>query len=165
MNKTISLLFVLTLGAAMAPAQPPRSFFPWWESPLARDANLTPEQSTQIRAIIAEYRDALIDQRAALEKAENGVEDLFADEKLDQAKAQQAVDKLVEARSALTRSFTLMSLRVRSVLTPEQWRELQKRRRGMMGQGPGPGAGPGPGGRMQRGGPPPDPQPRRPRPQ
>jgi len=111
-----------------AQAQPPRAYFPWWESPLARELNLTDEQREKITAILKESRAEIIDKRAAVEKAEAEVEDLFAEPVLDQARAQQAIDRLVAARGELTRAFTELSLKLRMVLTQEQWKELQQRR-------------------------------------
>jgi len=111
-----------------AQAQPPRAYFPWWESPLARELNLTDEQREKITAILKESRAEIIDKRAAVEKAEAEVEDLFAEPVLDQARAQQAIDRLVAARGELTRAFTELSLKLRVVLTQEQWKELQQRR-------------------------------------
>ncbi|MCW5981765.1 MAG: periplasmic heavy metal sensor [Bryobacteraceae bacterium] len=168
MRVLLSLLFLLP---GFAFAQPPRAWFPWWEGPLARDLNLTQEQRDKISAILREHRDKLIDQRAAVEKAEAEVDDLFNESELDDAKARPAIERLVEARSALTRTFTEMGLRLRRVLTAEQWKELQQKRsrwepqfrrrmprerdggrppggRGTdRGPGPGPGSGsePGPG--------------------
>jgi len=134
------LLFCLLPVALLA--QPSRSSFPWWETPLARDLSLSEDQSQKIRAITKEYRSRLIDQRAAVEKAEGEIEDLFNEDSPDQARGTAAIEKLAASRSELTRTFTQMSLRLRAVLTPAQWRELQRRRP----QGPPAGMGPGFGG-------------------
>lgn len=122
------LLLLCLILFAPAQAQPPRAYFPWWESPLARELNLTEEQREKIAAIVRESRASLIDKRAAVEKAEAEIEDLFAEPVVDQARAQQAIDRLVTARGELTRAFTELSLRLRTVLTQEQWKELQERR-------------------------------------
>ncbi|MBI5084998.1 MAG: periplasmic heavy metal sensor [Acidobacteria bacterium] len=128
-------LVLLFLGLPML-AQPPRGFFPWWDSPLAKDLNLSEDQSRQIRNIVKEYRTRLIDLRAGVEKAETELEDQYGEDAFDQRRATDAVDRLVTARGELTRAFSLMSLRLRGVLTTEQYRELQKRRPNMRpGQG------------------------------
>lgn len=118
----------LILSALPALAQMPRGVFNWWDSPIAKDLNLTEDQHKQIRAIVREYRSKLIDQRAAVEKAEADFEDTFNEEAFDQRRAGDALDRLVTARGDLMRSFSQMSLRLRALLTPEQYRELQKRR-------------------------------------
>jgi Spy/CpxP family protein refolding chaperone len=120
------LIFVLCLAPAFA--QPPRAYFPWWESPLARELNLSEDQRERIRTIVRESRDVMIDKRAAAEKAEAEIEDLFGELVIDQVKAQQAIDRLVAARGELTRAFTEMSLKLRMVLTYDQWKELQQKR-------------------------------------
>jgi Spy/CpxP family protein refolding chaperone len=122
------LLSSLLLLPVLLPAQPPRAYFPWWDGKLVADLNLSTEQREKIRSILREHRNKLIDERAAVEKAEAEVEDLFGESELDESRAQPAIDRLVEARSALTRSFTEMGLKLRRVLTTEQWKELQQRR-------------------------------------
>lgn len=122
------LLSLLVIFPALLLGQPPRAYFPWWEGPLARDLNLSTEQREKIRSVLRESRDKLIDQRAAVEKAEAEVEDLFGENDVDEAKARPAIERLVDARSALTRSFTEMSLHLRRVLTADQWKELQQKR-------------------------------------
>jgi Spy/CpxP family protein refolding chaperone len=141
------LMLVLMLSAGAMLAQPQRGFFAWWDSPIARDLNLKEEQNKQIREVVSSYRNKLIDQRSAMEKAEGDLEDIFNDDKIDQRKANDAVDRLANARADMSRTFSLMSLKLRSILTTEQWHELQTRMprgpaQGMgMGQRPGPGMG------------------------
>lgn len=132
-------LLLLILPAA---AQNPRGIFNWWDSPLARDLNLTEAQRDQIRATVRDYRTRLIDLRAAVDKAEVEVDDAFNEDTLNQQRAADAIEKLAVARGDMIRTFSQMSLKMRSVLTQEQWRELQRRRPRMEG-GPGPGMGPG----------------------
>ena len=100
----------------------------WWDSPLVNDLKLSADQQTQIRTVVREYRSKLIDLRAAVQKSEGDVQEFFNDDPLDQRRASEAIDRLVAARGELTRAMSQMSLRLRAVLTGEQWRELQKRR-------------------------------------
>jgi uncharacterized protein HemY len=46
---------------------------------------------------------------------------------VDAAQAAPVIDKLAKAQAESTRVFTEMSIRLRAVLTLEQWRELVKR--------------------------------------
>jgi hypothetical protein len=154
------LLLGMLLPAALF-AQPPRGFFAWWDTPVVRDLNLSDDQTRQIRTIVKDYRARLIDHRAAVEKAEGEVQDLFNEETVD---ASDAIERLVQARGELTRSFTLMSVKLRAVLTAGQWRELQRRRPLLPQRVPGMG-GPmrrGPMGVNPPGGPGPPGQPRPP---
>ena len=122
-----SLSLMLTLASVSLLAQPPRGFFPWWDSPLVRDINLTEDQRRQVQEVVRDYRGKLIDARAAVEKAEGDVEDLFNEDQLDARRSGEAVDRLVASRGEMTRAFAQMSLKLRTVLTPQQWRELRRR--------------------------------------
>jgi Spy/CpxP family protein refolding chaperone len=121
------LLAVALLFAATAVAQLPRGFYPWWDQPIAKDLNLTDAQSKEIRAAVREYRGKLIDARAALQKAEVELQYAFDDDSVDARRASQAIEDLANARENLTRTFSQLALRLRMVLTAQQWRELQKR--------------------------------------
>jgi Spy/CpxP family protein refolding chaperone len=137
-------LCLMLVFAGVLSAQAPPGFFNWWDSPIANDLNLSEDQKKQIRSIVQEYRDRLVDQRAALQKADMQFGDLFAEESPNPAKVDQVIEQLVAARADLTRTMSRMTLRLRAVLTPQQFEELQKRRPRMM-QGPGPGPMPGAG--------------------
>jgi Spy/CpxP family protein refolding chaperone len=134
------ILLALFLGGALF-AQAPPGYFNWWDSPIANDLNLTEDQKRQIRSILQEYRDKLIDQRAALQKAEARFGDLFAEQSPNPAQVNDAIERLAAARAELTRTMSHMTLRLRAVLTPEQFQELQKRR---------PRLAPGPAGQWMR---------------
>ena len=129
------LVFLFAITAALCFGQA-LGDFAWWDSPIAQNLNLTPEQQKQIRGTVREFRDRLIEQRAGVQKAEAGFMDFLNDDQVNEAKAKEAVDKLVVARGDLMRSVSLMSLRLRAVLTPQQWQELQRRRAQRRPQGP-----------------------------
>ncbi len=125
MKRLVVTLFVLTVPLL---AQQPRNFFAWWSSPVVKDMNLSAEQTRQIQTIVREYRTKLIDQRAAVEKAEVELEECYNDDAFDLRRATDAMERLITARGDLTRNLTQMSLRLRALLTADQYRELQKRR-------------------------------------
>jgi Spy/CpxP family protein refolding chaperone len=131
-----------------------RGSFDWWDSPVVKDLNLTPEQLQKVQSTVHDSRSKLIDLRAAVQKAELDVEDAFNADNFDIKRATEAVDRLSAARAETGKSLARLSLNLRAALTTEQWRELQKRRPGMMrGMGQGnmrPGMPPG--GPMGRGG-------------
>ena len=124
MIRRFSLFF---LGAAWLLAQGP-AFAPWWDSPIARDLKLSEDQRGKIRETVSAYRDQLIQERADVQKAEGTLEDLMNEDQVDQAKVAEAIDQLVARRGALMKTVSMMSLKLRMVLTPEQWKELQGRR-------------------------------------
>jgi Spy/CpxP family protein refolding chaperone len=121
------LLVLLVLSLPLV-AQMPRAVFNWWDSPLSRNLNLSEDQRRQIRDSVREFRPKLIDLRASVEKAELEVEDAFNDDNFDQRRASEAIEHLVAARGELTRTISLMSVRLRGVLTLDQWHTLQNRR-------------------------------------
>ena len=131
-------ILVAFFAAVAAYAQPLPGFFPWWDSPVARDLNLSDDQQRQIRGIVSEYRSKLIDARGTTEKAEGDLQDVFNEQSVDMRRGNEAIDRLVAARGEMTKIFSQMSLRLRAVLTAQQWQELQKRRpqRPPMGEGP-----------------------------
>ena len=70
-----------------------------------------------------------------MEKAEGNLDDFFNTEgTTDPRRANEAIDRLAAARAELTKVVSQMSLKLRGVLTAQQWQELQRR---------GPGRGPG----------------------
>jgi Spy/CpxP family protein refolding chaperone len=128
-------LGLFALAASALWAQPNRDFFPWWEMPVARDLNLSEDQMRQINATVRDYRDRLIDLRGGVEKAENQLSDLINEENPDEKRVNAAIERLITARGELTRAFTQMGFKLRMVLTPRQWGDLQRRRP----RPPGPG--------------------------
>ena len=130
MKKLVGLLvFCGTLAWAQSP-----EMTAWWDSPVVQNLNLSREQQTQIRTRVREYRDRLIEQRAAVQKAEGNRQDVMNEDQVNEGRAQEAIDRVVAARGDLLRSVSQMSLRLRLVLTPEQWQTLRARRAGQRQQ-------------------------------
>lgn len=122
-------LIIALLFAASLPAQMPRGIYAWWSRPqIARDLNLTPAQREQIRGTVQQYRPHLLSVRLAVNQAELALADQFNRNPVDAAKTNEAIERLVDARSDLTRTLTQLSLKLRLVLTEQQWQELQRRR-------------------------------------
>lgn len=136
-----------TLGAAFAQAP---GMFPWWDSPIARNLGLSDQQQRQIRSTVEEARGALSRIRAEVHEADLELAAVMNEDTVDPLRADAAVERVVAARSELTRSVTQMGLRLRLLLTPEQWQELQRRQRGSRMFSP-PGRPPGRGGGPPRG--------------
>ena len=122
-----TLIAILLIGCGGAAAPMPRVYFPWWESRIARDIHLSEDQREKVREIQRKYRDRMIDLRAAVEKAEARLRDLYEMETIDPEEAQRVIDELVKNRSEMTRALAEMSLELRQVITLEQWRELQEK--------------------------------------
>jgi Spy/CpxP family protein refolding chaperone len=122
------LALTLLFGASLC-AQMPRGIYAWWSRPqIARDLNLSAAQREQIRATVQQYRPHLLNVRAAVNQAEQALANQFDGNPVDPAKTNEAIERLVDARSDLTRTLTQLSLKLRMVLTEQQWQELQHRR-------------------------------------
>lgn len=129
MIRRISCVLALpALFATSLLAQPPRSYYNWWDGPIANDLKLTVPQRREIRQTIREFRSRLMTARAALEAADDALEQVYDADQVDQQRAQAAIDRLAAARSELTLAFSELTLRLRLIVTPEQWHELQRRR-------------------------------------
>ncbi len=122
---------------------------PWWNSPLVQNLDLNESQQKEIRTTVREYRGHLMDLREAVQRADNDLQVVLDQSSLDQRKANEAIDRLATARGELTRTISQMTLRLRTILTNEQWQELQRRqeerRQGALGgRGKGGGVAPPP---------------------
>ena len=130
------ILLGLLLGGSLS-AQMPKSLYAWWSKPvIARQLNLTNAQRQQIRATVIQYRPRLIDIRAEVSKAEIDLQAQFDREPIDQAQANQAIERLIAARTDLTRTLSQMSLKLRTLLNEQQWRDLQRLRPGQVEEPP-----------------------------
>ena len=162
---TKHILFALALPFTVC-AQGPREFGQWWDSPIVSTLNLSDGQQKQIRSTISDYRNRLVDVRATVQKAEGELQDIFNDDFVDQRRANDAIDRLANSRGELTRVLSQMDLRLRTILTTQQWQELQRRGRGprpgLDGRGPGGGGGFGKGNRRRDGETPTQPPPSKP---
>ena len=138
----VRLIVVTALVIAGLHAQPSRGGAAWWDNPVVQDLNLTADQEQKVRSIVRDYRSRLADARAAVVKAEGALEAALDEDTVNETKANQAVRDLGGARQNLTLAFSEMSVKLRTVLTADQWRELQKRRGGGPGRPGGPGRGP-----------------------
>jgi Spy/CpxP family protein refolding chaperone len=134
MRNAFAILIALGMSVpAVVNAQSPR--FPWWEGPIAKSLDLTDAQNTQVRATVAEYRDKLRELRAGVNRAETDLQGIFNQETVDQKQANDAINQLAAARSELFKTTSQMDLKLRLVLTAQQWQVLQAQQR--RGRGPG----------------------------
>ncbi len=135
----------------------PFSFGPTGLGVLMKEAGLSEAQMRQFGEIFQSNRHQLIDLRADVEKKEGDLQVLLEAPQVELAQTERSVDALLEARGRLAKASTMMMVRMRQVVTQEQWRkmaELQRRvaappppvpRPAPLGPGPQPGRGPGPG--------------------
>jgi Spy/CpxP family protein refolding chaperone len=116
------------------------------------DLNLSEAQQKQISTVCKDSFKKISDLREGVRKAEGELQGAFDESPVDQHKSSDAIEHLVAARAELFRATSQMDLKIRTVLTDEQWQELKKRdRRGRPGGPDGWRRGGGP----VKGGPPP----------
>ena len=106
--------------------------------------DLTDAQRTEIRSVVREYRGRMLEVRDEVQKAEGDLDAVFNEDTVDQRRGSEAIDRLTKARADMTKSVSEMSLRMRAVLTAQQWQELQRRQReqGARIENAGRGSGP-----------------------
>ncbi len=124
--RKLDFILLLLIAAGILNAQN-RANFPWWNSPIARDIGLTPDQNHRIRETVRSYRNRLLDARNNVLKAEGDLEDIMNSPEVDPNQAKAVIDRLASARAASSRVFLEMSVQLRSVLTLDQWRQLVRR--------------------------------------
>ena len=113
-------LVACMVGAAVVCAPPASAQgFKWWQSDtFRRELGLTQEQSTKIEAVFQKTLPVLRQQKSALDKAEADFNQMV--EASDDAQVMAQVSVVEAARSELNKSRTMMLLRMRRVLTPDQ---------------------------------------------
>jgi Spy/CpxP family protein refolding chaperone len=117
-------------------AQPPRGRGTWVKPEVAKQLNLSETQTQQMNQVNQDFRQRLFDVRAEVNKAEAAMDSVFNEDPVDPAKGNEAINRLAAARSELTRAVSQRDLKIRTILTMQQWQQLQQIQRG-----PWPGRG------------------------
>ena len=98
----------------------------WWRnSELAQAINLTDPQKQRLNDIFAKHRPTLVTSRGNVEIEEGKLRDLLEQDQPQQDQVMTEMTQLQGARNALEKEFTLMTLEFRTVLSPDQWKQLQ----------------------------------------
>jgi len=116
-------LLVLALGV---PVHGQSFGFPWWRDPqFQRDLSLTGDQSARIDAVFQKTIPQLREKRTELDALEEELSRMIA-ANADEVAVVRQVDKVEALRAHLNKTRTLMLLRMRQVLSPEQRTKLNK---------------------------------------
>ena len=119
------LLAGITVAGALAFAQgPPRGPRPWWDGNIAKNANLSDAQQKQVEQIQRDYRPRMIETRKAVNKANAAVAAAFNEDPVDQTKANAAIEQLASANAEATRAVSQLELKLRTILTTQQWQAM-----------------------------------------
>jgi Spy/CpxP family protein refolding chaperone len=135
------------LGVAAVPARaaseqgpPPR----WWKSEATvRELGLTADQSARIDQI---FETTVVDLRQEweeLDRLEEKLSKLFQND-ADETTLARQIDRVETARASANKTRSLMLMRMRKVLTPEQRVRLENLSRRRDNRGPSSGARPAP---------------------
>ena len=98
----------------------------WWRnSELAQKIGLSEQQTQQLNQIFSSHRANLAQMKANVEIEEGKLSDLLDQDQPQQDQVLAQVTQLQNARNALEKEFTVMTLAFRGVLTTDQWKQLQ----------------------------------------
>lgn len=107
------------------PAQEwPFAFGPLGLQTVIREAGLSQAQLRQIEEIIRAHKRTLEEQRVEVEKKERDLKEYLDLAQVDRARVEATVDALLEARTRLSKTTTMMMVQMREVLTQEQWQRM-----------------------------------------
>lgn len=137
--RRLAILLVFPLALTVSLMGQPRGPRPWWDKEVAKELNLTDAQTQQMNQIQHDFRQRMFTVRDEVNKAEAAVDAAFNEDPVDSAKADAAIERLATARSELTKAVSQMDLKLRMILTAQQWKQLKQN-----GRGPWPSRGPGP---------------------
>ena len=120
LSRRLALVAAAVVGAAIlsAPVASAQGF-KWWQSEMfTRELGLTAEQSAKIEAIFQKTVPVLRQEKDTLDRAQADFNQMI--EASDDAQVMAQVGVVEVARSELNKSRTMMLLRMRRVLTPDQ---------------------------------------------
>ena len=83
------------------------------------------DQQKKMEAVFEQSRPSFTDLGASVRKEETAMELLLAADQPDEGKILSQIDRVAQARAELEKANARMLLRLRRVLTPDQWKTLQ----------------------------------------
>jgi Spy/CpxP family protein refolding chaperone len=118
--KNLLRQFVVSFAVLVAVALPAAGQGKWWQSEeYIRELRLTPEQSKKLEEVFQASVPTLKSLKKTLDQAESEFERLL--ERGDDGSVMDQVERVEAARAELNKSHTMMMLRMKRVLTTEQW--------------------------------------------
>ena len=117
----------LLLLALTAPLRGQSFGFPWWrDAQFQRELSLTADQSGKIDAVFQKNIPTLREKRAELDAQEEELSRMIA-ANADEASVIKQVDRVEAIRSHMNKMRTLMLLRMRQILSPDQRVKLNQK--------------------------------------
>ena len=129
--RTIGKLFICLVLSLIVTSTVPAAAqgfnFKWWQTErFQKELKLSADQISRIEAIFQAASPQLRAQKQTVDRHEEKLSKVIADEKSDEAAVMQATDRLELARNEMSRTRTLMLFRIRRVLNPEQLTKLKE---------------------------------------
>lgn len=101
----------------------------WWKRPVvARQLQLSADQTAALEKIFARSKPKLIDLRADLEKKQFAYDEAMLEENVDRKAIETLIEAREDARAALQKELSLMELDMKQVLKPDQRERLIRMR-------------------------------------
>ena len=118
--KNLLRQLLVSFAVLVAVALPAAGQGKWWQSEeYIRELRLTPEQSKKLEEVFQASVPTLKSLKKSLDQAESEFERLL--ERGDDGSVMDQVERVEAARAELNKQHTLMMLRMKRVLTTEQW--------------------------------------------
>ena len=112
---------VLSLAVLSLPSAAAAQGFRWWQNQrFQTELALTAEQVTRLEDTYQALRPTLRNQKETFDKLEARLSRVINDPASDEAKVLTALERVEAARGELSRSRTLLTFRMRRILTEEQ---------------------------------------------
>jgi Spy/CpxP family protein refolding chaperone len=93
----------------------------WWKTPkYVQELKLTTEQTAQLEHIITTGRAQMTADKEDLDRAESDFRQLMAQPNVPKRELLKAAERLEMARYSIAKERTMMTVRIHSVLTPDQ---------------------------------------------
>lgn len=125
-------------GGRRGPPGPDRAEGKWWFNPaMVQRLGLTKDQQRRIEEIFQQNRLKLIDLAASLDREQAILDPLLAADHPQESRVLAQFDRVAEARVELEKANARMLWGFRSVLSADQWKELQAQDGGPPGPPPG----------------------------
>ena len=120
-----AVLFLVTASVALATDANAAQRFKWWQSgEVQAEIGLTEEQETDLEAIFQAIRPKLRELMQRLEREEDELTRIMHAMQAEEWEVALQIDKVEAARSALSKTRTLMLYRMHRTLTAEQLEAL-----------------------------------------
>ena len=101
--------------------QPTRRPPAWWKTPkYMQELKLTAEQSAELDRIITAGRAQMTADKEDLDRAQSDFRQLMSQPNVPKRQLLQAAERLEMARYSIAKERTMMTVRIHSLLTPEQ---------------------------------------------